>query len=72
MDDGAAGSVLSFFMKNGRSRAFISWEQERFSPVCAPRTGVTGKMSVKKRQAILILILIGVTALTVFLFLPWR
>lgn len=29
-------------------------------------------MSIKKRQAILILILIGVTALTVFLFLPRR
>ena len=29
-------------------------------------------MSIKKRQLILFLILIGVTALTVFLFLPWR
>lgn len=63
------GSVLSFFMKNGRCRAFISWKRGGYCPAGSSETATPVRMSVKGRRAVLILILLGVTVLTVFLFL---
>jgi len=63
------GSVLSFFMKNGRCRAFTSWKRGGYCPAGSSHSSVIGRMSIKRRRAILLLILLGVTALTVFLFL---